>query len=193
MNNVRHDGISPERRLGAVAVALGVPAAALMMAWMLSVSSAPTANADDFTTVLDGTQAIINLGDDALTTGASDLGSGDIGDGLSSLFAGLDDNLLGAPSYLLDGSFELATGASTVSNYGYYTFGIGDPGSIADANNVADELFSIAQSDFTSGLGDLSTGDYTDGLPYLFDGTGDLALIPQVEFIGLTDTLLGSL
>jgi hypothetical protein len=193
MNTVRYESNSAWRRSGAAAVAFGVPAAALATAWMLSLASAPTAHADDFTTVLDGAQAIINLGDGALTTGASDLGSGDIGDGLSSLFAGLDDNLLGAPSYLLDGSFELATGASTVSNYGYYTFGIGDPGSIADANNVAEELIGIAESDFTSGLGDLSTGDYTDGLPLLFDGTGDLALVPQVELIGLTDTLLGSL
>jgi hypothetical protein len=192
MNNVRSYGTCSGRRWTSAAVALGVPAAAIMAAWMLSLASAPTAHADDFTTVLDGVQTITSFGDDALTTGAGDLGSGDVGDGLSSLFAGLDDNLLGAPSFLLDGSFELATG-STVSQPYYYTFSIGDPGSIADANNVADNLFSVAQSDFTSGLGDLSTGDYTDGLPYLFDGTGDLALIPQVEFIGLTDTLLGSL
>jgi hypothetical protein len=67
------------------------------------------------------------------------------------------------------------------------------PTDLAATNADVTKLLDTAQADFATGATDLSSGDYTDGAMNISYTLGTLIEVPEVEFIGLTDTLLSSL
>jgi hypothetical protein len=95
----------------AVALGLGAAVGAFAAAAMMSAATAPTAHADDFSAIIADIQAEETAAATAFTTEAT---YGDTPAGLTQLFIGLDDDLLGVPNDLEVGTVDALTGATVI-------------------------------------------------------------------------------
>jgi hypothetical protein len=95
----------------AVALGLGAAVGAFAAAAMMSAATAPTAHADDFSAIIADIQAEETAPATAFTTEAT---YGDTPAGLTQLFIGLDDDLLGVPNDLEVGTVDALTGATVI-------------------------------------------------------------------------------
>jgi hypothetical protein len=99
----------PQARL---LIGLTAAAGAFGVAAMVSATTAPSARADDFGDVLSDVSAILSAGQTDFSTAATDFAQGTSGDaaGLTALFEGIDDDLVGAPNAISVGLTDLASG-----------------------------------------------------------------------------------
>jgi hypothetical protein len=98
----------------AVVVGLGAAVGSVAVAALISAATAPTAHADDFSTIIAAVEAEGADATAAFTTGSAD-GYG-TADGLTQLFYGLDDDLIGVPTILDVGTTDALTGTTVPSN-----------------------------------------------------------------------------
>ena len=75
--------------------------------------SAPV-HADDFNGVIADIQAEETAAATAFTTSSTDFANGDTPGGLTQLFIGLDDDLIGVPNDLEVGTVDVLTGATVI-------------------------------------------------------------------------------
>ena len=93
-------------------VGLSAAAAALGAATIVSAISAPTARADDFSTILADIQTTEGIAASAFTTAATDFSTGNTAAGMTQLFIGLDDDMIGVPDELRVGLVDLSTSSN---------------------------------------------------------------------------------
>ena len=95
-------------------VGLSAAVGAFAAAAMMSAATAPTAHADDYSAIIADIQAEETAAATALATASTDFGNGDSPDGLTQLFIGLDDDLVGVPNDLEVGTVDVLTGATVI-------------------------------------------------------------------------------
>jgi hypothetical protein len=140
---------------------LGAAAGAFGVAAMTSAATEPSARADAYTEIVSNVDADFAAGQTEFGIAETDFGSGDVNDGLAALFAGVNDDLVGAPDNVLVGTVDAFTGAPVV---GSWTF---EPSFINNFSlvffDVAKDL-SIARADEAAALLDLQASSFALGL-----------------------------
>jgi hypothetical protein len=175
-----------------IVVGLGAAAGGLLFAALGQLAGAPSARADNITDVIDSIQATDAVGQDLLSDAATVFSGGDVPDGLAAEFTGLDDILFNAQGDLYVNGYAALQGID--GPYSYQTFGdLPVPTDLTATSADVTQFFDYAQSSLTAAATDFGTGDLGNGLAQLTDATEDWVAASQIEFIGLTDTLLGSL
>jgi hypothetical protein len=166
-----------------VLVGLAAAAAAFGAAAMMSVATASTARADDFTDVINAVDGDYAYGQTAFTTAFTDFSSSDLASGLAQLIDGSNDDALSAPDNLLIGTIELLTNESVSSSI---PWGFTLPTDFSDAVTIAEGYFTDSQGYFTEAANYLSVGDYGDAA---YD---DLVGVDVATVGGLDELLLGA-
>jgi hypothetical protein len=164
--------------VGMTAVAGAIGAAA-----MLSVATAPTARADDFTDVIADVQADLGYGGTAFSNALTDFAGNAPVEGFANLFAASDNDLLSAPNNLIADSVAVLANESV---YGPVDIQLFVPTDFSDAVGYAQQFMTDGLDDLSDGATFLSAGEY--GEAFIFDLFGaDYATI-----IPLEEILLGS-
>jgi hypothetical protein len=141
----------------AMALGLGAAVGAFAAAAMMSAATAPTAHADDYSAIIADIQAEETAAATAFTTASTD---GDSSAGLTQLFIGLDDDLLGVPNDLHVGIVDALTGA-TVIPASDFEISFATPASLAasvteantcyvEGNTLATEIASLTSNDYAA-------------------------------------------
>jgi hypothetical protein len=166
-----------------VAFGLGAAVAAVGAAAMLSSATAPAAHADDYSTILADVTATEAAATTAFTTASTDFAGGDTAGGLTQLFIGLDDDLLGVPNELQVGAVDALQGVP-VAPLGDFEFSFGTPTSFATSVTEANTFYNEGVAYATTILG-LPTTDYADTALDNFLSTVDQLVLPdQIQLIG---------
>jgi hypothetical protein len=147
-------------RSRAVLVGLGAAVGAFGAAAIMSAATLPTAHADDFSAVIADIQAEETAAATALATASTDFTNGDTADGLTQLFIGLDDDLLGVPNDLEVGTVDVLTGA-TVIPASDFEISFATPASLTDAVTEANTFYTEGNTLATTILS-LPSTDYAD-------------------------------
>ncbi|MGB6205910.1 hypothetical protein [Mycobacterium sp.] len=147
-------------RSRAMFVGLSASAGVLAAAAMMSAATAPTAHADDFSTILADVQGTEAIAASAFTAASTDFGNGDSADGLTQLFVGLDDDLVGVPDELQVGLIDAATG-STLFPANSFDFTFATPATFAAAVTEAQNFYTEGSTLATTIAG-LPANDFAD-------------------------------
>jgi hypothetical protein len=124
----------------------------------LRVAAAPVAHADDFSTILADVTATEAAAATAFATASTDLADGNTPAGLTQLFIGLDDDLLGVPNELQVGSIDLLQGVPVIPasdfEFSFAAPGVALATTIAGlpATDYADTALDNTLSKLTSGF-----------------------------------------
>jgi hypothetical protein len=191
VNHARHYRTGSRRRSGAV-VGLAATAGGMIVAALAQLAAAPAAGADvtDVVTELDAT---LQVAQTALTNASDSFVDGNVPNGLDYGFGALNTYLLSTVGDLAYGGYESLEGVSgPYTVFGFYYIDNPAPTTLAEATADATTLLGNAQTDFAAGASDFASGDIAAGATDSFYGLGLLLEAPEVDFIGLTDTLLGS-
>ncbi len=124
---------------------------------MTSTATAPTAHADDFTDIITYVNSDLVVGEGYVTTAFSDFSGGDFVPGLTSLFQGVDDEVLAAPDNLLIGTVEALAGEGIG---GPLLYDLGAPVNFAEQLTYAEQTFTYAVGNLEDAPAALATGDY---------------------------------
>jgi hypothetical protein len=144
----------------AVALGLGAAVSAFAAGAMMSAATAPTAHADDFSTIIADIQAEEAAAATAFSTAFTD--GYDTPAGLTQLYIGLDDDLVGAPDILHVGTVDALTGATLPANLASdFEVSFATPTSLATATTEAQGFYTEGVALSTTILG-LPTTDYAD-------------------------------
>jgi hypothetical protein len=167
------------RRGTLIALMLG----ALVFAVLTATAAAPAARADDpFTDIVSAVQGDFTLGQEAFELANTDFGAGDITDGLTAFYNGLDEDLLSVPNNLLQGSLAALLGEPIDSSY---TWDIPIPADYNDAVIVAPTLELIGFGDLSTAAADLAGGDIAGALDSTLTGFDYLTVIvPELFVVG---------
>jgi hypothetical protein len=144
-----------------VLVGLAAAVGAFGAAVMMSAATAPTARADVLTDVINAVDADYAAGQGDFTTALTDLGSGDVNDGLAALFSGVDTDLVGIPSNLEIGAVELLTNQPSLLTS---PLTVEPEPDFTSALTDAESAFATTQESFIEAVRALSMGDYIDAL-----------------------------
>lgn len=175
------------RRSGAV-VGIGAAAGGMLVAAFAQLATAPDAQADEITNGLTNTFAAANTD---FMTASTDFAGGDVPDGLGYSFAGLNDYLLAPIADVAYNGYQELQGVGGAGTF--FTFPeLADPTTLAATSADVTNALGLAASDFTTAGNDFATSDFIDGASFAFQAIGQLVDAPEVELIGLTDTLLSS-
>jgi hypothetical protein len=166
----------------AVLVGLGAAVGSFAVAAMMSAATAPTAHADDFGAVIADIQAEETAGATALANAATDFANGDSPDGLTQLFIGSDDDLIGIPNNLEVGTVDVFTNA-TVIPASDFEYSFATPAtltaSVTEANNFYTEGNTLATE-----IASLPSTDYADTALDNALSTVDQRILPdQIQLI----------
>jgi hypothetical protein len=175
----------------ALLVGLSAAAAALGAATIVSAISAPTARADDFSTILADIQTTEGIAASAFTTAATDFSTGNPAAGLTQLFVGLDD-MIGVPDELQVGLVDASTGANLFpSNSFDFTFAT--PATFAASITEAQSFYTAGTALATT-IGTLPNNDYADiALDNALSKFDQWIAPGQIELIGDLQQLLSLL
>jgi hypothetical protein len=176
------------RRRGTIAVSLGAVAGGMLVAALAQVATAPAAGAD---VIINGFEDTFAEGNVAFGDASTAFANGDVADGLGYGFAGLDDYLFAPIGDLAENTYEELVGGP-----GYffdYNPEVDAPTTLAATATDITQLLGTVETDFTTAASDLGSSDLFDAAGYAFAGIGSLIEVPEVGFIGITDTLLGGL
>jgi hypothetical protein len=176
-------------------VSLGAAAGALGVMALTSTAAAPTARADDFTTIIDDTELYLSAAQADYTAADGDFSSGLSGvpEGLDALFAGANN------THIAPYEFLVASVAALQNNpIGLITPGpiVPDPPELDLATGLTDAQNNIGfafNTYFADAASDLSAGNYEAALVALSDGSLALDFAPQDVISGSVDQLLGSI
>jgi hypothetical protein len=167
------------RRGTLMAVMLG----ALVAAVLTATAAAPAARADDpFTEIFSAVQGDFALGQQAFELANADFANGDLADGLSSFYNGVDEYLLSVPNNLLQGSLAALTGESIDSSYAWDIPATAD---LNDAIIVAPTLALIGEADIHTAMTELAGGDIAGAIDSYLTGYEYLdVVVPELFIIG---------
>ena len=164
-------------------IGLGIAAGAFGVAATMSAATAASARADDFTDIVTYVDSDLGVGQADVTTAFSDFSSGDFVPGLTSLFQGVDDDVLAAPDNLLIGTVEALTGEGIG---GPLLYDLGAPANFAEQLTYAEQTFSGAVASLEDVPAELAAGDYGAATYDVLTGA-DFATIAPLE-----DLILGA-
>jgi hypothetical protein len=164
-----------------ILVGLAAAAGAFGVAAMMSVATAPTARADDFTDVINAVEGDYAVGQADFSTAFMDLSSNELTAGVASLFAGIDTDTLSPPDTLLAVTVEALTNEGV--NPPDIAWGFFPPSSFTQGLDFAEADFPIAQGDFSDVATALSSGDYGDAVLSDLLGSDFSTLIPIQELL----------
>jgi hypothetical protein len=125
----------------AVLVGLGAAVGGFAIATMTLAATAPTARADDSSAIIADIQAEEADATSAFTAASTDFANGDTPDGLTQLFIGLDDDVLGVPNLLEVGEVDAATGV-TVIPASDFEFSFATPATLAASVTEANTFYT---------------------------------------------------
>jgi hypothetical protein len=162
---------------------LAFAAGGFVAAAVISATSAPVAHADDFSTILADITATETAATAALMTASTDLAGGDTADGLTQLFIGLDDDLLGIPNELQVGSIDLLQGLPVIPASDF-EISFATPASFAASVTEATTFYNEGVTLATT-LVNLPVTDYADSALDNALSTIDQWILPdQIQLIG---------
>lgn len=162
---------------------LGFIAGGFVATAMISGTPAPVAHADDFSTILADITATEAAATTALTTALTDLAGGNTADGLTQLFIGLDDDLLGVPNELQVGSLDLLQGVPVIPASDF-EISFATPASFAASVTEATTFYNEGVTLATTLL-NLPVTDYADSALDNALSTIDQWILPdQIQLIG---------
>lgn len=172
-------------------IGLGAAAGATLAAGLFSLSTAPTAHADDFTEILSNETTVFDVGEAQLSTAATDFGSSAIPAGLSNEFAGLFNVTLGGPDNVLLDTIEALAG-KPISVALPIALTSPAPTDLAEGLSDAQNWLTIGQDNFSAADTDFLGGDWGDGLANVIAGLNfDLVNSPDDFLVGAISSLLG--
>jgi len=163
-----------------ILIGLAAAAGAVGAAAMVSTATAPTARADDFTDIITYVDADFADGQFNLTTAFSDFSGGDFVAGLTSLFQGVDDDVLGAPDNLLIGTVEALAGEPLG---GPLPYDLGAEANFAGGLADAENDFSYAVVNLEDIPAELAAGDYGVATYDVLIGADYASIAPLEELI----------
>jgi hypothetical protein len=176
----------------ALLVGLSAAAAALGATAIVAAASAPTAHADDFSTLLADIQGTEGIAATAFATAATDFSSGNEAAGLTNLFIGLDDSTVGVPDELQVGLVDLSTSSPLFASNSF-DFTFPTPASFTAAVTEAQTFWTLGNNLATT-IGTLPNNDFSDAALDNALSTFDQWVAPgQIELIGDLQLLLSSL
>jgi hypothetical protein len=170
-----------------------VTAAAAGLAALIQLAAAPSAQADDvITPVITAIDATFAAGQAEWSDAASLLSSGDVPDGLAAAFTSFDDYSVIPQGELLQFGYDALQGSEGPYPVESLTT-LPAPTDLATTAADVTGFLNNAQLVWGDALDDFGLGHIAAGLGALGDANTDVVVASQVELIGLTDTLLGSL
>jgi hypothetical protein len=173
-----------------VLAGVGAAAGGMLVATLLQLAAAPSAQADsNLTDIISAIDYTDTTGQTLLGDAATLFAEGDVHDGLATGFTGLDDILFNAQDDLFVDGYQALQGID--GPYGADTFGyLPVPTDLAAASTDAAEYGNYAQGALTTAEMDFGTGDFGDALGALTLATENWVAASQIELIGLVDTLV---
>ena len=176
-------------RSRAAFVGLSAAAGAFAAAAMMSAATAPTARADDpYADIISDVQAELAAGQTALGEAATDFSNGDTGDGLTQLFIGLDDDLVGVPDDLQVGTTDALTNA-TVIPASDFEFTFANPETLTAAVTEAQGFYTEGNT-LANTIATLLPTDYADtALDNALSTVYQWVLPDQIQLIGELESL----
>ncbi|HEY9304022.1 MAG TPA: hypothetical protein VIO95_07010, partial [Mycobacterium sp.] len=167
-------------------------AAALGAAAIVSAASAPTARADDFSTILADIQATEGIAATAFANAATDFSTGNTAAGLTNLFIGLDDDTIGVPDELQVGLVDASTN-STLFPSNSFDFTFATPATFTASVTEAQTFWTLGNNLATT-IGTLPNNDFADAALDNALSQFDQWVAPgQIELVGELQLLLSSL
>ncbi len=171
-------------------VGLTAAAGAFAVATMMSAATAPTARADDFSEIIADIQAEETAASTAFATASTDFTNNDPGDGLTQLFIGLDDDLVGVPNDLQVGTVDALSNA-TVIPASDFEFTFANPvtstaavteaqGFYTEGTNLATTIASLPPTDYADTALDNALSSF-----YQWIVPDQILLIGELESLGL--------
>jgi hypothetical protein len=171
-------------------VGLSAAAAALGASAIMSSTTAPAARADDYSTIVADVQAEEALALTAFTAAGTDFASGDFNDGLTQLYIGLDDDLVGVPDELQVGTIDALTN-STLFPANDFAFSFATPANFAAGVAEAQSFYTAGNALATTIVG-LPANDYADTALDNALSTFDQWIVPdQIMAIANFEALVG--
>jgi hypothetical protein len=146
-------------RSRAALAGLGAAFGAFAAAAMMSATNAPAAHADDYSAVIADIQAEEGAAATAFATSSTDFANGDEPDGLTQLFIGLDDDVLGVPNLLEVGDVDVLTG-TTVIPASDFEFSFATPATLAASVTEAQTFYTEGNALATT-IASLPSTDYS--------------------------------
>jgi len=185
------------RSRAAVLLALAAAAGAFGAAAMMSTATAPTARADDFSTIVADVESDLTEGQMVFSQAAVDFDDGGVISGLQGLIAGAYDDLVGVPDNLYVGTVEALTN-EPVLGPGSFDFNLlastPEFSDFSEAVTEAQSSFSVGAATFATAATDFSAGDYGGaayndalGSIYSFYAPADYLLLGGLEALGIPD------
>jgi hypothetical protein len=166
-----------------IVLGLGAAVAAFGAAAMISAATAPAAHADDFSTILADVTATEAAATTAFATASTDLAAGNTAAGLTQLFIGLDDDLLGVPNEFQVGFVDLLQGVPVIPASDF-EFSFATPATFAASVTEANTFYQAGVALATTILG-LPATDYADtALDNALSTIDQLILPDQIQLIG---------
>ena len=182
-----------DKRPRTVLVGLGAASIAVGAAAMMSAVTAPSARADDLTTITNAVEGDYANGAAAFESAFTDFGSNNVLPGVAAFLDGTNDDLVGAPDTAYIGAVEALTNEAVTVNSTTLDFNtLAQPAdysaALADVQTSigdGETALSIAASDLASGDYGGAAAEQSAGLIYLFDLPADYLVIGGLEALGL--------
>jgi hypothetical protein len=178
------------KRSRAAFVGLSAAVGAFAAAATISAATAPTARADDFSEIIADIQAEETAATTAFATASTDFADNDPGDGLTQLFIGLDDDLVGVPNDLRVGTTDALTNATVIPAKDF-EFTFANPVTFTAAVTEAQHFYTEGNNLATT-ITNLPATDYADtaldnalSTFYQWIVPDQILLIGELESLGL--------
>ena len=169
----------------AVVVGLSAAAGAFAAAAMLSAATAPIARADDpYADILSAVQAELGYAQTAFSQAATDFGDGNSAGGLTQLFIGTDDDIVGVPDILQVGTTDAFTGVPVVpaSDFNFTELALSPafatPTTLAGATTEAQSFYTVGLN-LANDITNFSPTDYADTALYNALSSADQLIVPN--------------
>jgi hypothetical protein len=167
------------RSRSGILVGLAAAVGAFGAAAMMSAATAPTARADDFTDVINAVDTDLTFAQADFTEASGNFSAGDVNVGLAQFLSGVDNDFIAAPDNLYIGTVDLLTNEPVADSIEIGLYPESDfTSGLADAHT----LFADGETDFTTAVTDLSSGDYA--------GAADLGALGSFDDIAGVQELL---
>jgi hypothetical protein len=173
--------MSDTRSRSGILIAVAAAAGAFGAAAMMSAATAPTARADDTTSIIDAIDGDYAAGQADFTTALTDFGSGDFVSGLAESLGGLNEDTLAPTDNLLLGTVEALEGGPITSSL--FFDDLSAPGTFADALQEAQIFFNEGQGFLSNAAIDFSAGDYGAGTYSELAGSADAYVLSVEELL----------
>lgn len=164
-----------------VLVSLAATAGAIGAVTTMSVTTAPSARADDTSEIIAAVQGDYMIGQSDFTAALTDFGHGSFAQGMADVLNGLDQDAVAAPDNLLLGSVEALEGDPITSSL--YIGELSALGSFADYVQEAQILSNEGQGLLSNAAIDFAAGDYGAGTYSELVGSATAYVLPVEELL----------